>query len=252
MDQFSLSIVLSVGAGAGALAANVAEALALAAAHRAELEIIIAHDGGAGESAATADRLAATHSAVAVIHYPRRRGYRRTLLDAWGAARGQYIAALDLSSPARAADLARLLAPAPAYAAVLGYREPPPLGLAERSFAAAVGLRVGPGLRDPGLGLGLFRADLRELIAPEGPDALVHAELFIAAQRRGLAVTQVAVPGNVVRAPAPSFSDLAATLAHSASDAPPPEGRSRRGAAVGAGMLLAAWGVWLLRRWRRP
>lgn len=247
MEQFSLSVVLPVGGRAGALAATVAECLALGAGSGADLEIIIADDASDDATAALADRLAATHSAVAVIHYPRRRGYRRTLLDAWGVARGQYLVALDVAGPAAPGDIARLLAAAPGHAAVFGYRVRRPRRPSEVAFAAAVGALVAPALRDPALGLALFRADLRDLLAPEGPDALAHAELYAAARRRGLPIAQVAVGTRRERAPAPSLADIGAALR---AGAPPgPRGRPRNAA---AGLLLAACGLWLIRRLRRP
>lgn len=254
MHQFSLSVVLPVGVESRTLATTVAECLSLVAQHGADLELIIADDRSDAAAAAVADRLAATHSSVAVIRYPRRRGYRQTLHDAWGAARGEYIAALDIAGPAAAADIARLLPAAPAHAAILGYRVPPPRRLAEVLFAAALGVRVTPEVRDPSLGLGLFRADLRDLLSPDGPAALAHAEIYAAARRRGLAVTQVAVAGKAARVAPPSLADLASALAYrdaAARAGADPERHARQGAAVGAGVILAAGGVWLLRRLRR-
>lgn len=248
MTQFSLSVVLPVSDAPAALAPTVAECLGLAAQHDLDLEIIIAEMSGDAAAAASADRLAATHSSVAVLRYQRRRGYRRALHDAWGVARGAYVAALDPAGPAGPADLARLLAAAPGHAAVFGYREPAPRNPAARLFAAAVGARLDPTLRDPALGLALLRADLRDLLSPDGPDALALAELFAAARRRGLPVAQVAVSGRPGRAAAPSLSATVAALSRGATA---DEGRPARGAAVG-GILLAACGVWLLRRLRRP
>lgn len=251
MDQLTLSIILPVGEASGSLAATVAECLTLAARHGADCEIIIADDGSV---AALADRLAATHSSVAVIHHSRRRSYRHALRDAWAVARGEYIAALNLAGPAPAAAIARLLPAAPAHAVILGYRVPPPRRPAEALFAAAVRARVAQDLRDPALGLGLFRADMRDLLQPDGPDALAHAEIYAGARRRGLPIAQVAVAARPAGAAAPSLADLAAAVAYRGATPPAatdPEQRTRRGAGVGAGVILAAWGVWLLRRWRR-
>jgi hypothetical protein len=250
VEQFSLSVVLPVSGRADSLAATVAECLALRAQPGVDLEIIIADDASDPPAAALADRLAATHSSVAVIHYPRRRGYRQTLWDAWGAARGRYVAALDSAGPAAAADLARLLPAAELHAAVLGYRVPPPRHLNELAFAAAVRARLTGDMRDPALGLGLFRADLRELLSPSGPDALAHAELYAAALGRGLPVTQVAVGRRAGRTGVPSLTTLGAALA--AEPAVGDQGRGKQGVAAAAGMILAACGLWLLRRRRRP
>jgi LPXTG-motif cell wall-anchored protein len=188
-----------------------------------------------------------------VIHYPRRRGYRQTLYDAWGVARGTYIVALDIAGPAAAADIARLLPAAPEHVAVFGYRVPAPRHPFEALFAAAAGARVAPGLHDPALGLGLFRADLRDLLSPAGPDRLAHADIYAAARLHNLSIAQVAVPGKTARTAPPSLGDTIAALAPRGAEAAPPHpaARSRQGAAVGAGMLIAAGGLWLLRRRRR-
>lgn len=249
VERLSLSILLPVGEGGGALAALVGECLATATEQSADLEIILSDDGTG--AARQADLLAATHSAVGVIHYPQRRSYRQTLRDTWGVARGAYILALSPDCQPTAADLARLLVAAPGHDAVLGYRVPPPRTLSEQLLTTVVGARIAD-VRDPALGLGLYRAGLRDLLSPEGPDALVHAELFAAAGARGLKTAQVAVAGRAGRRAAPTIADLVAALTHTPAEAVAPVRRGRQGALVGTGMLLAACGLWLLRRWRRP
>lgn len=250
VERLSLSILLPVGDRGSALAALIGECLSTAAEQSADLEIILSDDGAG--AASQADLLAATHSAVGVIHYPQRRSYRQTLRDTWGVARGAYILALSPDSQPTAADLARLLAAAPGHDAVLGYRVPPPRRLGELLFTTVVGARIAPDLRDPALGVGLYRTGLRDLLASDGPDALVHAELFAAAGARGLKTAQVAVAGRAGRRAAPTPADLVAALTHTPDEAVVPVRRGRQGALVGAGMLLAACGLWLLRRWRRP
>lgn len=247
MQQLSLSVVLPVSGGADSLAATVAECLALSALQGADVEIIIADASGDGRQAAVADRLAATHSAVAVIRYPQRMGYRQILYDAWGVARGAYVAALHLGGPATAADMARLLPALAGRAAVLGYREPPARRPAEAIFSALIRARLAHGLRDPALGLGIFRADLRDLLPPEGPDRLAHAALYGAARARGHTIAQVAVSGRPDY-PRVSLADLSAALSHPGAPGP---GGAPRGATLGAGVVLAAGGLWLLRRRRR-
>lgn len=253
MEQFSLSIVLPVNNVASLLAAAVAECLTVAAQHTAEFEIIIADDASADGTSELADRLADIHTPVAVIHYPRRRGYRQALHDAWGVARSTHVIALAVAGPATAADIARLLPATLDHAAIFGYRVPPPRHPAESLFALTVGTRIAPGMHDPALGLALFRSDLRDLLTPEGPDALTHAHLYAEAHRRGLSIAQVAVPGKTTRPAPPSLADSAAAISYRGAAAPSADtaSSSRQGAVVGAGVLLAAGGIWLLRRWRR-
>jgi glycosyltransferase involved in cell wall biosynthesis len=227
VEQISLSIVLPVRADARRLAAAAAECLAIAASQPGAVEIIIVDDAADHDTARLADRLAVTHSSVAVLRFRRRVGYRRALHDAWGAASGQYLIAFDPGGPARASDIPRLLAAAPGHVAVLGYREPPPRGLREYAFATTA-RRMAPDLRDPGLGLALFRADQRDLLDPSGPDSLTHAAAYAKARRHGLSVTQVSVSSGA-GAPVPAH----------------PSG------ALGLGLLVAAGSLWLLRRLRR-
>lgn len=253
MEQFSLSIMLPVTDVSPLLAAAVAECLTVAARHTAEFEIIIADDASTDGTGELADRLAAIHTPVAVIHYPRRRGYRQALFDAWGAARGTHVVALALAGPAAAADIDRLLNAPRDHAAIFGYRVPPPHHPAEALFAMTVGARLAPGMRDPALGLALFRSDLRDLLTPEGRDALTHAGIYAEAQRRGLSIAQIAVPGKTARPAPPSLADSAAALSDQGAGtaAAGTPSSSRQGAAVGAGVILAAGGIWLLRRRRR-
>jgi glycosyltransferase involved in cell wall biosynthesis len=229
VQQINLSVILPVKSEARRLAAAVAECLAIAASQPGAVEIIIVDDAADHSTARLADRLAATHNSIAVMRFTRRVGYRRALYDAWGAASGQYLVALDLDGPASASDIPRLLAAAPGHVAVLGYREPPPRRIRERLFAATA-RRIAPELRDPRLGLALFHADQRALLDPSGPAGLAHAAVYAAARRRGLSVAQVAVSPGV--------------------GTPPPELAHPSGA-LGLGLLIAAGSLWLLRRLRR-
>ncbi|WP_165774659.1 glycosyltransferase [Candidatus Viridilinea mediisalina] len=224
MEAIKLSIILPTNGGGKRLTMAVAEALALAGEALSTYELIIVDDASDHETARIADRLAATHQHVALLRFTRRLGYRRALHDAWGAASGQYIAALDLSGPASLRELPQLCAAAPGHAVVLGYRERPTHSLRELIFNTTA-RRIAPEVRDPALGLALFHADQRDLIATAGPDRLTHIAAYAAAQQRGLPVTQVSIKAQTPLAPSSSPSS-----------------------ALGVGMLVAAGSLWLLRR----
>jgi glycosyltransferase involved in cell wall biosynthesis len=224
MAQVQLSILLSAGINTRRLSTAVAECLSIAAQQSTPCEIIIIDNTGDHATSRLADRLAAIHNSVAVLRFNRRTGYRQALHEAWGAASGQSIAVLDLNGPASAVSIPRLLSAAPGHAAVLAYREPPSRSLRERTFAV-MARRIAPDLRDPTLGLALFRADMRDLLDASVPDSLTHSAAYATARQRGLSVAQVAVP------------------AHSEADS-----SSRPSNALGIGMLIAAGSLWLLRR----
>lgn len=227
MEQINLSIVLLARSDVERLSSAVAECLTLAATQPGGVEIIIVDDAGDQQVARMADQLAATHNSVAVIHFRRRMGYRYALNHAWSVAGGHYLLALNLSGPASASDIPRLLAAADGHAVILGYREPAQRGIGAL-IAALIAWGRAPDLRDPGLGLALFRADQRQLLAQHGAAQRTHADIYAAAQRRGERVAQVAVRSQSRRR------------------AP----RARDGV-IGLGLLVAAGGLWLLRRLRR-
>jgi hypothetical protein len=220
----SLSIVLPVQNAGERLPDLVAEALAIGARHAADYELILALDGADGATERQALSLAATHAPVALLRSPRRRGFRATLQSAWAVARGDTLLALDHQQVA-VAQAARLLATPDDHAVVLGYRTPAPTD-PRPSLAALVDPgRAGREPRDPALRLALVRAELRQLLDPQGPDQQVARELFDGARRQGLPLAQVAVAGKA------------------------PDGAVRRGGAVGLGMLIVAGALWMLRRW---
>jgi len=227
MKPINLSIVLLVRSDGARLSSAVAECLALAVTQPGEIEIIIVDDAGDQQVARMADQLAATHNRVAVIHFRRHMGYRYALNHAWSVASGHYLLALNLIGPGSARDIPRLLAAADGHAVVMGYREPMQRGLREL-IAALITWRRAPDLRDPGLGFALFRADQRNLLARDGSDQCTHADIYAAAQLRGERVAQVAVRSQSRRR----------------------SPRARDGV-IGLGLLVAAGGLWLLRRLRR-
>lgn len=230
MESPQLSLVLRATTNGERLAQAVVEAMSAAARASSGYELIIVDDGGDEALGAVAGRLAATHQHVALIRHQRRRGYRRSLYDAWSVAQGQIIVARDLDGAAGAGGIARLLDLAPTHAVVLGYREPGvawPAAWGQRLVARVSGA---PDLRDPLLGLACFRTELRDLLSPDGPDAMAHATIYAGARQRGLAVSQIAVP------PRSDQADLTS--------------QTQRAALAGSVAALLG-GLWLLRRRRR-
>lgn len=226
MKRNSLSIVLPIHNAADRLATLVAEGLALAAHHSADYELILALDGADEATERQAISLAATHAPVALLRSPQRRGFYATLWNAWGAARGDLILAIDHQQVA-VAEAAKLLAAADGHALVLAYRLPAPVDLSS-ALAIIAPSRAAREPRDPTLRLFLVQSELRDLLASPGPGQLVGRELFHGARRRGLPLAQVAVAGK-------TRGGVGADQRHRAT--------------VGVGMLIVAGALWMLRRW---
>ncbi|GAB4424856.1 MAG: hypothetical protein OHK0015_04190 [Chloroflexi bacterium OHK40] len=225
MEPASLSIVLLVRGKAAALPSLVAECLAVAARHTTTYELILVADGDL-EASAQAQALAASHGPVAVLHYPRHRGLRAALRDAWSVAHGELIVTLD-SDHVHPSELPKLLASAPEDGLAFGYRLPAPRGPQDVLLTVAMRARGSPSPCDPGLRLVLLHHRHRDLLAPTGPDLLAIAMVYAEARRRRLPVTEVAVAAR-------------------------PEARAgqrRRTPLIGT-IALIAGGAWLLRRLR--
>jgi len=220
VGQYSLSIVLPVHRSEG-LDSLVAECLAVAARYVDDYELILtaARNTDVG---ATVSRLAATHWRVSALPFTRPPGFRTALRQGWSVARGDYILTFDQERLAGGAEVARLLAIAADYDAVFGYRVESPRDPFAWLRTVALRARGRPLPRDPLLRTFLIRADLRDLLAPEGPDAPVPADLYAAALQRGLAIAEVPVAGVSSTRP--------------------------RGALEAGALLLLAGGLWMLRR----
>ncbi|MCS6881388.1 MAG: glycosyltransferase [Oscillochloridaceae bacterium] len=220
MGQYSLSIVLPVHRSDG-LDSLVAECLAVAARYADDYELILtaARNSPAG---ATVSRLAATHWRVSALPFTRPPRFRAALRQGWSVARGDYILTCDQERLASGAEVARLLAIAPDYDAVFGYRIHPSHDPFTWLRVAALRARVKPSPRDPLLHTFVIRSGLRDLLEPDGPDAPAPAEVYAGALQQNLAIAEVPVAGA---APA----------------------RPRRALEAGA-LLLLAGGLWMWRR----
>jgi glycosyltransferase involved in cell wall biosynthesis len=249
VNQGTLTIIMPVQQHPGKLADTVTGWMRAAARSFADCEFILIDDGGGPAIAAEVDRLAATHEPVMVLHYRHTRGFAFALRDAWRSARGDYLLAIDPSGAPLPSDLERLAPYVEHHAVVLAARTNRPAQPLARMFAATVRRQIDATLRDPAYRLVLFRQEVRTLLEAVRRDDLIHAEIYAAARSAGMPVVQVDLPG---RRPAGVRSRL-----HSLRENQIPAlvdetgGRmAPSGVTLGVGALLAAGGVWLLRRLR--
>ena len=179
----------------------VREALGALSAMADQFEIIAVDDGSRDGTAQIADRLAAEHLSVRVVHHPTNRGYGAALRSGFAASRYPLVAFLDGDRQFRVADLVRLLermAKPDQPDVVAGYR----LKRADaalrlvyaRAYRLALRIFFGLRVRDPDCACKLFKRQALEGIRLESGGAFLSAELLIKLQHSGRRIAETGVP----------------------------------------------------------
>ncbi len=183
------------------LEALVTEALGALPPLAEEFEIICVDDGSGDATPAIADRLAAEHPAVRVVHHVVNRGYGAALRSGFAAARYPLVCFLDGDRQFRVADLSGLLARLDENDrpdVVVGYRlrraDPLVRLLYARAYRLALRIFYGLRVRDPDCACKLFRTDALDGLHLESEGAFLSAELLIKLQRTGRRIVEVGVP----------------------------------------------------------
>jgi glycosyltransferase involved in cell wall biosynthesis len=166
-----------------------------------KFEIIAVDDGSRDATPQIADRLAAAHEQVRVVHHEVNRGYGAAVLSGLAAARHPLISFQDGDRQFRVADLGRLLdrlAAGDRPDAVVGYREeradPLIRLLYARAYRLALRIFFGLRVRDPDCACKLFRREALDGIRIESGGAFMSAELLIKLRERGRTVVETGVP----------------------------------------------------------
>jgi glycosyltransferase involved in cell wall biosynthesis len=181
--------------------ALVAEALAELPKLADEFEVICVDDGSKDGTGAIADRLAAEHAQVRVVHHQVNRGYGGALRSGFAAARFPLVAFTDGDRQFHIEDVGRLLermARSDKPDVVVGYRlrrADPWVRLAYARFYRFA-LRVWFGLRvkDPDCACKLFRREALAGIRLESQGGFLSGELLIKLRQRGRTIAEVGVP----------------------------------------------------------
>jgi len=176
-----------------------------------DFEIVAVDDGSRDETPQIADRLAAEHAPVRVVHHPVNRGYGAAVRTGLAAARHPLVFFTDGDRQFRVADLARLLdrlAQADDPDVVVGYRlrraDPLVRLLYARAYRLALRIFYGLPVRDPDCAFKLFRRAALEDIRLESGGAFMSAELLIKLRRRGRRIVEAGVPHYPRTAGSPS------------------------------------------------
>ncbi|MDP8905646.1 MAG: glycosyltransferase family 2 protein [Chloroflexota bacterium] len=181
--------------------ALVLEALDALPALADEFEIIAVDDGSRDATGEIADRLAAEHPPVRVVHHRRNRGYGAALRSGLAAARHPLVCFLDGDRQFRVADLGLLLdrlVQADDLDVVVGYRlrraDHPLRLLYARAYRLALRVFFGLRVRDPDCACKLFRRAALDGIRLESGGAFMSAELLIKLRWRGRRIVEAGVP----------------------------------------------------------
>jgi glycosyltransferase involved in cell wall biosynthesis len=179
----------------------VAEALEVLPRLADEFEIIAVDDGSRDDTPRLADKLAAAHPQVRVVHHEVNKGYGAALRSGFRAARYDLVCFLDGDRQFHVEDLARLLtriAGPDNPDVVVGYRikrADPFIRIAyARAYRLALRIFYGLGVRDVDCACKLFRRAALDGVRLESGGAFLSAELLIKLKQRGRRIAETGVP----------------------------------------------------------
>jgi len=197
----SLSFFFPAHNEADNIEALVDEALAELPRLADEFEIIAVDDGSKDGTGEIADRLAAEHPQVRVVHHQVNRGYGGALRSGFAASRYPLVAFTDGDRQFKIADVGRLLERMQAPDkpdVVVGYREKradPFIRLAyARFYRFALRVWFGLKVKDPDCACKLFRRGSLEGIRLQSQGGFLSGELLIKLRQRGRTIAEVGVP----------------------------------------------------------
>jgi glycosyltransferase involved in cell wall biosynthesis len=161
------------------------------------LEIVVVDDGSQDGTGQLADRLAASHPELRVIHHASNRGYGAALRAGLTSADADLIGYIDGDGQFDAREFHRLLPFVADYDIVSAIRRErmDPLGrrVISRLWAWLMRATLGITVRDVNSGLKLYHRRVFAGVTLLSDGAFIDAEIFARAQRRGMTVKEVIV-----------------------------------------------------------
>ncbi len=196
LDQ-KLSLVLPAHNEADNIAAVVGRGLSVLPKVVCDFEIIVVNDGSQDATPAIADKLAAEHANVRVVHHPVNRGYGAALTSGFAEARGDLIMFMDSDRQFDISDITALAPYVPHYDIVAGYRIRRQDPLYRKVYGKLFGLVAwalfGIHMRDVDCAFKIYRADLLKNLVMTAPGALINTEMLARSTRKGATIAQVGV-----------------------------------------------------------
>lgn len=197
-SQFaSLSVFFPCWNEQGALEPLTQKALHVLDALGIDYEIIIINDGSTDQTGMIADRLAAEHSRIRVVHHPVNRGYGAALTSGFRAAIKDLVFYTDGDGQFDLNELPPLLGFMDRFDIVSCYRINRQEGLLRKfnafCWCRLVGFLFDLPLRDIDCAFKLYRRSLFDGMEILSTGALIDTEILARAKRKGCAITQVGV-----------------------------------------------------------
>ena len=166
-----------------------------------EFEIIAVDDGSKDATPEIADRLAAAHPQVRVVHHKINQGYGAAVRSGLSASRYDLVAFSDGDRQFKVVDIGRLLgrmAQRDNPDVVVGFRlkraDPFIRTAYARAYRLALNIFYRLGVRDVDCAFKLFRRSAFDGIRLESGGAFMSAELLIKLKQRGRKIAEVGVP----------------------------------------------------------
>ncbi|MFH1537431.1 MAG: glycosyltransferase family 2 protein [bacterium] len=182
----------------GNIESVVRKALEVLREHAERFEITIVEDGSPDNTAAVADRLAAQHENVRVIHHGQNRGYGEATKTGLKSTSFDVIAFTDGDGQYDPRDLARMFPHLKDNDAVIGYRLNLPnsalRNLLSRAYNFAMRLMFGTQFRDLSCATKVFKRPAIEALNIRSSGIFTQGEIVLRAGRRGFRIAQVGVP----------------------------------------------------------
>lgn len=162
-----------------------------------DFELIVVNDGSRDASPAIIDTWATRDERVRAVHLARNNGYGAALRAGLSRARGQWIFFSDADLQFELTQLRDLLAHAPEFDIVAGYRSPRrdpwPRLIIALLWGAIVRLLFGLRVRDIDCAFKLFNRRVVDTIPLASVGAFINTELLVRARASGFRIHQVPV-----------------------------------------------------------
>lgn len=164
-----------------------------------DYELLVTNDGSSDQTGAILDRLASEHPRLRPQHHPKNRGYGAALRTGFDAAQKRFVFYMDGDGQFDIRDLEKLLPLATDEDSIVtGFRierrDPLMRRLNARLFGGfLVRIMLGVRVRDLNCAFKLIPKKVLDAITLESTGALINAELYGRAIRRGFGIKEVGV-----------------------------------------------------------